>query len=117
MANESQSASLSAAEALALLEEEKAALSAKLADLGHGDDGGLKYDSNFADTSQVTAERSEAEALATELQETLAEVEAAIARVHAGTYGLCQVCGNPISEARLEAMPAARLCITCASRH
>jgi DnaK suppressor protein len=34
----------------------------------------------------------------------------------AGTYGLCESCGEPIAEARLEAMPAARLCITCASK-
>ncbi len=48
----------------ALLEEERASLSHQLAELGFGDAGGLKYDPNFADSSQVTAERGEAEALA-----------------------------------------------------
>ena len=43
--------------------------------------GGLSYDSNFADSSQVTAERGEAEALAGELSETLAEVEAALGKL------------------------------------
>ena len=35
----------------------------------------------------------------------------------AGTYGLCEVCGKPIGAARLEAMPAARLCIADAAKH
>jgi DnaK suppressor protein len=99
-----------------LLEVERASLRAQLAELGYGDAGGLKYDSNFADTSQVTAERGEAEALAGELQEALNEVEAAIRRVDEGTYGRCERCGEPISPARLEAKPAARRCIACASR-
>ena len=47
-----------------LLEHERADLVAQLAEIGFGDAGGLTYDSNFADSSQVTAERGEAEALA-----------------------------------------------------
>jgi RNA polymerase-binding transcription factor DksA len=99
----------------ALLEEERAHLNHQLAELGFGDAGGLKYDPNFADSSQVTAERGEAETLAKELTDALGEVEAAIARLAAGTYGQCERCGQTISVARLEAMPAARRCITCAS--
>ncbi|MCW2583699.1 MAG: hypothetical protein JWQ53_2489 [Klenkia sp.] len=41
----------------------------------------------------------------------LAELDAAVARVAAGTYGRCEVCGLPIGEARLAARPAARTCI------
>ncbi len=100
----------------AILERERASLERQLAELGHGESGGLNYDPNFADTSQVTAERGEAEALAGELKEALAEVEAALARLDNGTYGRCARCGQQISPARLEAMPAAQLCITCASR-
>jgi len=99
-----------------LLEEERAGLRHQLAELGFGDASRLKYDSNFADTSQVTAERGEAEALAGELKEALEEVEAAISRLAHGTYGRCERCGQEISPARLEAMPAARLCIADASR-
>ena len=73
-----------------LLEIERARLRRQLAELGFGDAGGLNYDSNFADSSQVTAERGEAEALAGELQEALTEVEAAIARLRDGTYGRCE---------------------------
>jgi RNA polymerase-binding transcription factor DksA len=96
--------------ARALLEAERNALRAELAELG-----GLDYDANFADSSQVTAERGEAERLSNSLRESLDEVEAALAKVDAGTYGLCEVCGEPIASARLEAMPAARYCITHAS--
>jgi DnaK suppressor protein len=98
----------------ATLLEERATLVAKLAELGFGEEGGLSYDSNFADSSQVTAERGEAEALAAPLRETLAEVERALDKLDKGDYGLCESCGQPIAEARLEAMPAARLCMNCA---
>lgn len=100
----------------ALLEHEREDLRAQLAELGFGEAGGLKYDSNFADTSQVTAERGEVEALAGQLRDALAEVEAAIARLIEGTYGRCERCGEEISPTRLEAKPAARRCIACASR-
>jgi|SRR5580658_10360837 DnaK suppressor protein len=100
----------------ASLEGERASLARQLAALGYGDTGSLNYDANFADTSQVTAERGEAEALAGELKDALSEVEAALERVGKGTYGRCERCQQEISPARLEAMPAAPLCITCASR-
>ena len=102
-----------------LLEEEQADLRGQLAEMGfgHGNGGGgLSYDPNFADTSQVSAERGEAAALAGQLQDSLAEVDAALARLDDGTYGRCESCGKPIDPARLEAKPAARRCITCASR-
>ncbi|MGH9075267.1 MAG: TraR/DksA family transcriptional regulator [Acidimicrobiales bacterium] len=104
-----------------LLETEKAALRAKLSEIGYGEGGGLdnagglSYDNNFADSSQVTAERGEAEALALSLREALGDVELALTKLADGTYGRCQSCGNPITPARLEAMPTARLCINCAS--
>jgi RNA polymerase-binding transcription factor DksA len=100
----------------AALDEERAQLRHQLADLGFGDEGSLAYDQNFADSSQVTAERGEAEALANSLKETLSEVEHALAKIDGSTYGVCENCGQPIAPARLEAKPAARLCINCASR-
>ena len=101
----------------ATLEQERQALRAQLAELGFGDGGsGLEYDGNFADSSQVTAERGEAEALAHTLQETLSDVERALVKIADGTFGICESCGKEIAAARLEAMPAARLCIDCASK-
>ena len=101
----------------ALLEQEREALRHQLDELGFGDQGsGLDYDANFADTSQVTAERGEAEALAGSLREALDEVEHALTKLDRGGYGVCEGCAKPINPARLEAMPAARLCIDCASQ-
>ena len=98
------------------LEEEQVSLRQQLAELGYGDNGGLAYDQNFADSSQVTAERGEAEALAKSLKETLTEVEHALAKFGSGAYGVCESCGQQIAPARLEAKPAARTCINCASK-
>jgi len=117
MPNEAPTAESAAVDYAALLKEEQAGLQAQLKELGFADAGsGLNYDSNFADSSQVTAERGEAERLALELREALEEVDAALGRVAAGTYGTCEVCGKPIGTARLEAMPAARLCIVDAAK-
>ena len=99
-----------------LLEEERSRLLAELAELGVGEDGKLAYDPNFADSSQVTAERGETEVLATTLTTNLADVEHALAKIEAGTYGVCEGCNREIAPARLEAMPATRYCIECAAK-
>ncbi|MGD0218928.1 MAG: TraR/DksA C4-type zinc finger protein [Acidimicrobiales bacterium] len=101
----------------ALLEAERASLERQLTELGFGSETstGLSYDSNFADSSQVTAERGETEALVAELRNALGEVEHALAKVDGGTYGNCEKCGQPIAPARLEAKPAVRMCIACAN--
>jgi len=74
------------------------------------------YDEGFADSGQVTAERGEVDALSGTLRETLLEVDAALGKLEAGTYGQCESCGEDIAEDRLDAMPAARLCMACASK-
>ena len=107
---------LALADVRASLAAERDELEAQLARLGHGAVAGDHYDPNFADSSQVTAERGEAEALAESLKETLSDVERALSKLDAGTYGVCELCGKEIGEARLEAIPAARRCITCASK-
>ena len=98
------------------LESERESLRGQLADLGFGSITGDHYDPNFADSSQVTAERGEAEALASRLQETLNDVDRALHKLDEGSYGICEECGNPIAEARLEAMPTARRCMNCANK-
>ena len=100
----------------ALLEQEREILVHQLAELGVGEGTRITYDANFADSSQVTAERGEAEALAASLRDTLDEVEYALAKLEAGSYGVCEGCEQRISPARLEAKPAARLCMDCASK-
>lgn len=76
----------------------------------------LAFDEGFADSGQVTAERGEVDALAASLTENLHEVEGALAKLDAGTFGSCEDCGAVIAALRLEAMPSARFCITCASK-
>jgi RNA polymerase-binding transcription factor DksA len=98
------------------LEDERERLRARLRELGAGSEASLAFDGGFADSSQVTAERGELDALAGSLTDSLQEVEDALTKLDDGSYGRCESCGAEIAEARLEAKPAARLCITCASK-
>ena len=74
------------------------------------------FDENFADSGQVTAERGEVEALVASLLDALEDVDHALGKLDTNGYGICESCGKPIAEARLEAMPTARMCISCASK-
>ena len=98
-----------------LLEDERTSLRAQLAELGYGSQ--IDYDPNFADSSQVTAERGENEALVQKLVGGLHEVEHALSKLGTDQFGKCEECTKPIAEARLEARPEARLCIECAAKH
>ena len=100
----------------ASLEQERSDLRARLTEMGLLSGGELSFDQNFADSSQVTAERGEVEALAGNLRDSLTDVEAALAKLDNGTFGVCEGCGQAIPPARLEAKPAARLCMECASK-
>ena len=73
-------------------------------------------DEHDPEGATIAFERSQIGSLVRQVRGHLAEVEAALARVDAGTYGACARCGSPIGSARLEALPAARLCIACAGR-
>lgn len=109
MATDSSPASQRAA-----LTSERERISEQLAQLGTD---GTNLDENFADSGQVTAERGELEALSGSLLETLQEIDRALAKFDSNTYGKCEDCGDDIALARLEVMPAARYCITCAADH
>ena len=50
------------------------------------------------------------------IRDQLAEVEHALHKFEAGSYGLCDGCGQPIDPARLEALPQASLCLSCKAR-
>jgi RNA polymerase-binding protein DksA len=56
-------------------------------------------------------------ALEKQLNEQKAEVEHALKKIEDGTYGLCDSCGQPIAENRLEALPQASLCIECKAKN
>ena len=83
----------------AQLQEERERLRDQLRKLGQGPDRNLSFDEGFADSSQVTAERAEIEALAVTLSDTLDDIEAALEKFDEGTYGRCEGCGGPIAEA------------------
>src|SRR3954452_1274963 len=51
----------------------------------------------------------------TSLETTLERTERALAKLDEGTYGLCDVCGQPIAPKRLAAIPDAVSCVACAA--
>ena len=71
-------------------------------------------DEHDPEGASIAFERSQIGALVRQVRHHLAEVEAALGRVDTGSYGVCERCGSPIGAARLDALPAARLCISCA---
>jgi DnaK suppressor protein len=78
-----------------------------------GMDIGGGYDEDLADVASSTFEREKGLALESSVQQMLAQVEEALARIEDGTYGICQRCGDPIDIARLRVLPFATLCIRC----
>ena len=110
------------AHALALLGEERQAALALLATLTRDFTGivDASADSNADDEhdpegSTIAFERSQVGALIDQAKQRLLEIEAARIRVDEGTYGRCEVCGEPIPDRRLEARPVARTCVRCAT--
>jgi len=71
------------------------------------DEAALASDSARKDMALVTIERE---------RRTLAQIEAALSRIKKGTYGTCMSCGETIPDARLKAIPWARVCVRCADR-
>lgn len=97
---------------------------ARLADLTEDYDGivAASRDTNADDEhdpegSTIAFERSQVGALVRQVREHLGEIDAAEARLDAGTYGTCESCGADIGDARLRARPVARTCIRCAAGH
>jgi RNA polymerase-binding protein DksA len=68
-------------------------------------------DNHLGDLASVTFERELGEGLEEGAQQTLAQIDRAIAKLDDGTYGTCERCGRPIGEERLRARPWALLCI------
>ncbi|MDT7547733.1 MAG: hypothetical protein QOE84_127, partial [Actinomycetota bacterium] len=88
-------------------EEVQATLKRDASSEGSGDE---------ADAGTKTFEREHEMSLANNSRDLLLQVERALARLDAGTYGRCENCGNPIPKARLQAFPRATLCVACKQR-
>ncbi len=74
--------------------------------------------SPFGKREEEATESQEIErrlALEHSIKEQLADTEDALAKIAAGTYGRCEICGKVIETARIEALPQARRCLTCKS--
>jgi DnaK suppressor protein len=73
-------------------------------------------DEHDPEGATVGFERAQISALLERARAQLAEIDAATERLRIGIYGACEVCGDPIPQARLAAQPAARRCVNCAGR-
>jgi len=76
-----------------------------------GELGGRGVDNHLGDMASVTFDRELDEGLGEGAQQTLEQIDRALARLEAGTYGICEHCAKPIGEERLRARPWATLCI------
>lgn len=75
----------------------------------------LGDEQGFAEADSLHVERDRAQTLAAQAQEQIEAVDAALRRLDAGAYGACRSCRRPIPVVRLEAVPEATQCVSCAS--
>ena len=109
------------AQVRAELAEEAGALRAEIAktarDIAEGLTGSLRdAGDDEADAGTKTFEREHELALTQNAQDLLDQGERALDRIDAGTYGVCESCGQPIGKARLLAFGRATLCVACKQR-
>ena len=71
-------------------------------------------DEHDPEGATIAFERQQVDAMVRRTRDHLEEVDAALARLDGGTYGVCERCGRAIAPARLEARPTARTCVGCA---
>jgi DnaK suppressor protein len=78
--------------------------------------GASTDDEHDPEGATVAFERQHVAALAEAAREHLAGIDAALARLEDGSYGVCEACGQRISAERLAARPEARTCVGCTRR-
>ncbi len=104
----------------ATAERRKVDLEAELRRLGnpfgHRDELELEYSADPMDHVRSAADRDIAVERRADQTRRVHEVEAALARLEDGSYGLCEQCSDPIAVKRLDAAPWVRLCIRCQSQ-
>ena len=102
-----------------LLEEERKRVQDAIENLHQENPGSIADETDEApyqgnhmgDVATATFDREMASTLEDNSTHVLNEIDAALARVEEGTFGMCKACGNPIDPERLEALPWATLCI------
>jgi len=96
--------------------EQVARLLAAVDELAQGGDGvDLGDDQGFARADPTTVERDRMVSLSLRARGRIDDVDFALRRLETGTYGACRSCRRPIPVARLEAVPEATQCVSCAS--
>ena len=68
-------------------------------------------DQHQADVGSETFEREKDISILEQVEAELDDVEHALRRLDEGSYGICEACGKPIPEERLQALPATRFCL------
>jgi RNA polymerase-binding transcription factor DksA len=79
------------------------------------DPGDVQFDEESGQGDTMNVERERDLALSAQALQQVQEIDAALAKLDKGTYGLCERCGKPIPEERLEALPWAALDVGCKS--
>jgi len=95
----------------AALQGELQALTARPADATPA----VSFGKRVGDGTTEAVERINTTAAARSIAASLAEADRALAKLDEGSYGLCDRCGKPIGDERLEAIPWAGLCVACAA--
>jgi DnaK suppressor protein len=95
------------------LEENRAVLSLRLREEQNVQDGVRMANPDRSSLAQDYVSKERQAAINERLEETLEQVEAALARLDDGTYGECTNCGEDISPDRLMTLPYAELCVEC----
>src|SRR5579863_3213333 len=91
-----------------------AALEREFAVLAEAASAGGTDDEHDPEGATLAFERQHTAALLEQAREQLAAADAALGRLAAGRYGVCERCGQPIGDDRLAARPATRTCVRCA---
>lgn len=76
--------------------------------------GGISFGKRVGEGTSIAIERFTDVAIHDQIVQQLGAVDAALLRVAEGTYGICEVCKRPIAAERLEAIPWAATCVSCA---
>jgi RNA polymerase-binding transcription factor DksA len=77
--------------------------------------GDIQFDEESGEGGTVAVDRERDLTLSAQALEAVVEIEAALAKIGSGKYGVCEGCGELIPKPRLEALPYARLCMVCKS--
>jgi len=101
-----------------LLEKERAAILRELAH-EHRDyrEAPAEMPSDVYDRATIDGSKEIAAMLQHEDSQRWLAINTALAKIESGEYGLCDVCGQPINEARLQVVPTAAFCLKCQKSH